>query len=450
MTGTSEEEQHNSKPKRGVIAVFLGILVVIVVVLFAVGVVPRIERKGELKKMHDETVGAVPVVHAVTARPARQTESMMLPGNIGAILYTTIYARVDGYLKSRLVDIGDQVKAGQLLAEIDTPTVDEKLAQAKADLLESKAEYDAQVANLKEARAKQITAEAAVEKSQSNVEYATITAKRWQDMCTRGSVSQQSRDEKVRLLDTTTAELKENKANLNAAKAEVESVQASVRVAAAGIVAKEASVKRLAFEQGFKNVIAPFDGVITLRKVDPGALITQGSQTSTLELFQMAKIDSLRIYVNAPQRIARYLKAGMKADVVVPEYPDRKFVGLVTNVSGALDPNTRTRQTEIKIDNKDHALLPGMYAEVTMTTLREEPWIRVPGTTLVTKTDGMYVIVVKDGNVHYQKITIGRDFGNEVEVRTGLAGGERVVVSPSDDLRDGEAVQMQDAPEGAT
>lgn len=450
MTGTVEEAAENRKQGRTPIALFVGVLAVIVVVLFVVGVLPRIERKGELKKMHDETVGAVPVVHTVVAHPAKQTESIMLPGNIGAIQYTTIYARIDGYLKSRLVDIGDQVKTGQLLAEIDTPTTDQKLDQAKADLLEAKAQVDAAEAKLKEAKAKEITAEAAVDKAQANVEYATITAKRWQDMCVRGSVSQQSRDEKVRSLDTTTAELKEQQANVNAAKAQVESAAASVRVAKASVKAQSANVARLVAETNFKRVIAPFDGVITLRKVDPGALITEGSQTSTLELFQMAKIDSLRIYVNAPQRIARYLKAGMKADVSVPEYPDRHFVGTVTNVSGGLDPNTRTRQTEIKIENKDHALLPGMYAEVTMTALREEPWIRVPGTTLVTETDGMYVIVVKDDKVHYQKITIGRDFGNEVEVRTGLSGSEHVVISPSDDLREGEAVQIQQVPEGTT
>lgn len=441
MTATMEEPPQKHSPLG--IALFLVVLVVIVIALFVTGLIPRRERVDELKKMHAETVDAVPIVHVVKAHPARESESMTLPGNIGAILYTTIYARVDGYLSTRLVDIGDQVKKGDLLAEIDTPTVDEKLEQARADLLEAQAQYDTSVANLKESKAKELTAEAAVEKAKANVEYCTISAKRWQDMCIRGSVSQQSRDEKVRSLDTSTAELKEKNADVKAAIAQVEASQAAVRVAAASIKAKKADVKRLEFEQGFKRVLAPFDGVITLRKVDPGALITQGSQTSTLELFQMAKIDALRIYVNAPQRVARYLKVGMTADVLVPEFPDRKFVGVVTNVSGALDPNTRTRQTEIKIENKDHALLPGMYAEVKLTTLREEPWIRVPGTTLVAKTDGMYVVVIKDDKVHYQAIDIGRDFGNEVEVRTGLSGGENVVISPSDDLREAEPVQQQ-------
>lgn len=438
-----QEPNQESARKGGTGGVLIFILVLALGMggLFVVGLLPRMERQGELKKMHAETVGAVPNVHTITARPAKHTESISLPGNIGAIQYTTIYARVDGYLSQRLVDIGDQVKKGDLLAQIDTPTIDDELAQAKADLLKAKAALETSEAKLKESMAKELTAEAAVEKSKANVAYATITAKRWQDMCERGSVSQQARDEKVRLLDTTTAELAEQNANLKAAKATVEASRADVKEEKANVVAKQASVDRYTAEQDFKWVRAPFDGIITLRKVDPGALITKGSQSSNLELYQMAKIDALRIYVSAPQRVARYLHAGMTADVQVSEYPERKFIGHVTNVSGALDPNTRTRQTEIKIENKDHALLPGMYAEVKLGTLREAPWIRVPGTTIVTRTDGIFVVVVKDGKAHYQPITMGRDFGDEVEVKVGLSGGETVVVSPSDDLREGEDIK---------
>lgn len=440
------EDQYNNRPEKkssaGVI-IFLVILVIGLGALFALGLLPKIEREGELKKAHSETVDAVPIVHTVTASPADHTEAMTLPGNIGAIQYTTIYARVDGYLTERVVDIGDQVKKGELIALIDTPTVDEELKQAQADLLKAKASYETSEANLKEAVAKQYTAEAAVTKSKANVAYATITAKRWQDMCERGSVSQQSRDEKVRSLDTTTAELDEQKANYKAALAQVEAAKASVKEAKANILAKQADVDKYIAEKGFQRVLAPFDGIITLRKVDPGALITKGSQSSNLELYQMAKIDSLRIYVSVPQRVARYLHNGMTADILVPEYPERKFEGKVTNVSGALDPNTRTRQTEIKIENKDHTLLPGMYAEVKLGTLRSEPWIRVPGTTIVTKTDGLFVVVIQNGKAHYQQITMGRDYGDEVEIRVGLKGGETVIVSPSDDLQEGEAVESQ-------
>ena len=439
----SSMQSPGKKPGNAGVVIFLAILAIALAGLFFLGLLPRLERKSELKIAHEETVGAIPLVRTVVSHPAAFKESISLPGNIDAIQYTTIYARVDGYLDQRLVDIGDTVKRGQLLARIDTPTVDDALDQSKADLLESKAKLDTTKADLKESIAKQATAEAEVERSKANVAYNTVTAKRWQDMCERGTVSQQSRDEKVRALDMSQAELNAKQANLRAAIAAVEASKAQIAQAQANVLAKQADVARLSAEQGFQKVVAPFDGVITARKVDPGALITKGSQSSNLELYQLAKIDALRIYVSVPQRIARYLKTGMTAVVNVPEYPDRQFLGTVTNVSGALDPNTRTRQTEIKVLNKDRSLLPGMYAEVVVSTTRQEPWVRVPGTTIVTKTDGLFVVLVQDGKAHFQPITIGRDFGDEVEIRTGLKGNEKVVVSPSDDLREGEAIQDQ-------
>lgn len=436
------------RDSRGMGKLFVVIIIVVVIAaaLLVLGFAPRIERKKELDKMEAQTTGAVPVVRTIVALPARETEAITLPGNIGAILYTTIYARVDGYLRDRMVDIGDFVKAGQLLARIETPTIDESLAQGRADLVRAQAGVEQAKAELKSAVAKEATAQADVEKAQGNVDYARVTATRWQNLCVRGAVSQQSRDEKVRLLEAMTADLKASHSNLKAAESQVVANQAQVAEAKANVQAKQAEVKRLEAEQSFQNVIAPFAGIITFRKVDPGALITKGSQSDNLELFQLAKIDRLRIYVNAPQRVARFLKNGQEAKILVPEFPERNFFGKITNVSGALDPNTRTRQTEIQIDNVDHALLPGMYAEVRLTGVREENWIRVPGTTLITKTDGQYLLLAKDGKAHYQPITIGRDFGDEVEVKMGLKGHEHVAVSPSDDILEGEAVKEEQLP----
>ncbi|HEY9685282.1 MAG TPA: efflux RND transporter periplasmic adaptor subunit [Oculatellaceae cyanobacterium] len=410
--------------------------------LFALGFIPRIGQTIELRKAHQETVDAVPRVIVVTAEPASNKEQLVLPGNIGAIQYTTIYARIDGYLKSRYVDIGDYVKQGQLLAEIDTPTVDEKVAQGRADVVEAKAVVEKDISSWKEAKAKQETAAAEIVRAKANNNYADVTANRWKNMATRGAVSLQSRDEKVRSFESTSADVEVANANYKAATDQVSVAKSQIDVANANVVAKEANLARLLADQAFKRVVAPFDGIITLRKVDPGALITQGSQTSSLELFQMAKIDTVRIYVNAPQRVARYLHPGIEAIINVPEYPERKFVAKVTNVSGGLDPNTRTRQTEIRIANPDHVLLPGMYAEVRMTDLRESQWIRVPGTTIVTENDGLYVVVVKNGKAHYQRVQLGRDFGDEVEIKLGLSGGEKIVVSPSDDLLEGDAVSI--------
>ncbi len=295
---------------------------------------------------------------------------------------------------------------------------------------------------LKEAQAKQDQAAAEITRAKANNTYADVTANRWKNMAVRGAVSLQSRDEKVRSFDSTSADVQVAEADYRAAVSQVAVAKSQIDVAKANVKAKEANLARLLADQGFKNVVAPFEGIITLRKVDPGALITQGSQSSNLELYQMARIDKVRIYVNAPQRVARYLHPGIKADIMVPEYPDNKFIGTVCNVSGGLDPNTRTRQTEIRIDNPEHLLLPGMYAEVRLTGVRESPWIRVPGTTVVTRTTGLFVVVVKDGKAHFQSVQLGRDFGDEVEVRTGLTGGEKVVISPSDDLQEGDPVQI--------
>jgi RND family efflux transporter MFP subunit len=442
-TSFNPNPSSNSGGRPTGVYLFLAVLGALIVVLFVVGIIPRIEQKKELKKAEQETVDAVRMVPSMIARPARSTESIKLPGNIDAILYTTIYARVDGYLKSRLVDIGDHVKTGQLLAVIDTPTVDEKLNQGRADLKEAQAGFTEAQAQLKEAIAQDVKAQAEIDKDKANLVYATVTAKRWIDLAGRGAVSLQSRDEKVRFEEAQTATLNAAVAAEKATAAQVKAAQSQVKVAEAKVVAQQANVRRLEAEQGFQKVVAPFEGIITVRKVDPGALITQGSQTTSLELFQLAKIEKLRIYVGVPQRVARYLAAGQVAQVDVPEFPEKKFIGHVSNVSGALDPNTRTRMTEVRMDNPDHLLLPGMYAEVKFSALRDTPWIRVPGTTIITRTDGLFVAQVKDNKVHFQKVTVGRDFGDVIEIRVGLNDGDEVIVSPPDDLREGEPIKTK-------
>jgi RND family efflux transporter MFP subunit len=446
--GTPGNESSKGETKKASgphLFIFLAIIAVVIVAVFFAGLLPKIGQSFELNKEHQETVDAIPNVHVIVAKPAARTESITLPGNIGAMQYATINARVDGYLKTTFVDIGDQVKTGQLLAEIETPTVDQAVAQALAGLQEAQAKLKNEQANLKQAQEKKKAADSEVDKAKADLDYARITASRWENLVERGAVSQQSRDEKVRMLESNTANYQAQKDNERAAVAQVLAAEASVDVAKSAINAKVAEYKKEQAQQSFQKVTAPFDGIITLRKVDPGALITSGSSSTNLELFQLAKVDVLRIYVAVPQRIARFLKAGMDAIVMPSEFPDRNFVGKVTNVSGALDSNTRTRQTEIHVKNPDHALLPGMYAEIKLTTLREAPWIRVPGTTLVVRPNGQFVAVVKDDKVHYQKVTIGRDYGDEVEIREGLKGTEEVVISPSDDLLEGQKVKtLQD------
>lgn len=434
--------KYREQTGKGGVLVLLLVLAGIFVALFIFGLLPRLSNKKELDAAHKITSGAVPVVQVETAKKAPFKEQGDLPGNISAIQYVTINARVDGYLKSRLVDIGDWVKTGQLLAEIDTPTIDQELNQAKADLAEAVAQLESSRAKLKQAIATDVASKATIERSVANEDFAQLTADRWVTMAAKGAVSLQSRDERVRQYKDATASLKVSVAQEKASQAAVTSAQSDVNVAKAMVTAKQASVNRLLAEQNFKRVVAPFDGVITLRKVDAGELITSGSAMPTTELFQMAKIDRLRIYINVPQTFTRFLKAGQKAAVVVPELPDRIFEGTISNIAGALDTSTRTRQTEVRIENKDHALLPGMYARVKITIDRPEEWITIPGTALVPKDDGTYVVVVTDNIAHYKKIAIGRDFGDSVEIKRGLAGGDLVVLSPPVDLVDGEKVSF--------
>ena len=408
--------------------------------LLAVGVLPRILNRGELKHMQQETVDAVPVVRTVQAQPTAFEETGFLPGNINAFQYASINARVDGYLKSRLVDIGDHVKLGQLLAEIETPTVDEEVAQAEADVAEAKAKLMSSRAALKESQAGSQAAAAEVEKAKADQDYASITSTRWDRMADKGAVSIQSRDEKKRSYLAQTASVSAQQAQKLAADKKVDASAAQVDEAKALLDAKQASLRHAEAKQAFKYVRAPFDGIITLRKVDPGALISAGSQSQNLELFQLAKIDDLRIYINVPQAVSRYIHAGVTADVNVPEFPERHFEGSITNISGGLDPQTRTRQTEVRVENRDHTLLPGMYAQVHLKIDRPEPWLRVNSNAIVPREDGENVVVVKDNKAHYQQVTIGRDFGDDVEIKTGLSKGDVVVVSPPVDLLDGETV----------
>lgn len=420
---------------------FLLVLGCIIIVLLVIGVIPKLMERRELADRSIQLGSEIPVVQTVVVTPAPFEESVTLPSNIGAMQYATIYARVDGYLKSRMVDIGDHVKTGQLLAQIDTPTIDQEIAQAKADVAEARAQLASAQATTKETQAKEETAEAGVKRAEADQSFAAVTADRWVNMSSRGAVSLQSRDEKTKALAAQTATLEAAQALKRAAKQAVASAVAQVNVAKAMVAAKLAALAKYEVQQSFKYVRAPFEGVITARKVDPGDLITAGSMAQNTELLQMAKLDILRIYVDVPQAISRYLERGQAAELFVTGFPERTFKGTVTNVSGALDPQTRTRQTEVKIGNPDHVLLPGMYAQVKLTVHRPEAWVRIPSNAVIPRGVDLEVVVVKNGKAHYQKVVLGRDFGDELEIKAGLDGNETVILSPEDDLREGDRVK---------
>jgi len=299
-----------------------------------------------------------------------------------------IYARTNGYLKSWQVDIGAHVKAGQLLAEIDTPEIDQQLEQARADLA---------------------TADA-------NLRLAEITATRYKDLMKTDSVAQQDVDNA--------------NGNFEARRTAVESAKSNVR--------------RLEEMQSFKKIYAPFDGVITARNTDIGALIDSGSSGGAArELFHIAAVNQLRVYVNVPQVYSPFIQPGLRAELALSEYPGRRFEGTLVRNSGSIDNTTRTLLTEIDVNNPSGELRPGSYVEVHLKLPSSVTTFTLPVNAVIFKAAGMQVATVKNGKtIVLIPITPGRDFGTEMEILAGLKGDESVVTNPSDSLTNGQAVRL--------
>jgi len=370
-----------------------GWLIAIPVVLVVLGLVgwglySRMHHEDQLRRQTD--AAAVPNVVVVEAKPGPATEEIALPGTVQANYDTPLYARTSGYLRAWYADIGTKVKRGQVLAEIDTPDVDDQLRQAEADLATAVA----------------------------NNELAQSTAVRWKGLLKTQSVSAQDTDEKI----------------------------GDARAKAALVQSSQANLARLREQEGFKRILAPFDGVVTARETDVGALINAGGGQGP-ELFRVADKSKLRIYVEVPQSYAATIKPGLKVDLSFPEYPGRKFQADLVRTSGALDPAQRSLQVELQADNRDDQLLPGGYTEVHVVLPVAGHAVRVPVSALLFRTEGLRVgTVTDDGKAQLHAITMGRDFGQEVEVTTGIDAGAKVIINPPDSLVPGELVHVEPPP----
>ncbi len=369
-------------------------------VLFLVGVVPRLVLRHRLRVGADAVQNRAPMVSTVSPRRAPEVVEVPLPGSMEAILETGIWARTDGYLNARFVDIGDRVNKGQLLADIDTPEVDQQLMQAIATMSQDKAN---------------------VVKFEADLALARTTLQRYV-AAGPGTVSKQQIDERT------------------SAVTDAEKV---VDAARATVNADEANVHRLLELQSFQKVYAPFDGVITVRNVDPGSLISAGSTSGTRELFRLAQVDVLRIFVYVPQSYAPDIRAGESADVSVRELPGRVFQGTVTRTAGAIDPTSRTLLTEVQVRNPEGLLLSGSYATVRFKVQRADPPIVVPQSALLIDANGVRVALVDaDGTLHYRPIQIGRDYGNDAEVLSGLETTDVVATGISANIAEGSRVEI--------
>lgn len=386
--------------------VVLGLLLVVgLTAAFFTGFLPLTGRETALAKEAQDETTAIPRVNVVPVMRSEGKSELVLPGNIEAVTEAPILARASGYVKKRYADIGDRVKAGQLLAEIDAAELDQQVRQAMAA-------KDQAASSLEQANAN-------LDQGKTNAELARITNDRYTSLIANGAVSKQDADT--------------YKAQFEAQRANVQSLEKAVNAAKSNIGVADANLSRLLDMQGYLNVKAPFAGVITLRNVDTGALVNEGS---TL-MYRIAQTDRLRIYINVPQVDAAGVKVGQSADVTIPDLPSRKFKGTVTRTANALDPSSRTLLSEVQLDNSTGELIPGMYAQVDFITSRAEPPLLIRGDTLVTRADGAQVAVLNQNNqVHYQKVTLGRDFGDSVEVLSGLEAGQRIVVNPGDSVRE--------------
>jgi RND family efflux transporter MFP subunit len=483
-----KQKASESKPlNRRKIRLFLILGAIVIVLAFLAGFIPHLLHERELKKEAAEKQKMLPVLTYIVANRSTAMSELELPGTMEAITEAPILSRADGYLGKRYADIGDRVRQGQLLAEIDAPDLDQQVRQAQSQLLQLQAALRQAVANLDQGKA--------------NLGLAKVTAERYAGLLVRGAVSRQENDQQQSTFQATTAN--------------VGALQQAISAAEQNIGAGEANLNRLRDLQAFEKVRAPFAGVITLRNVDTGALISTGN---TL-LYRIAETDRLRTYIYVPEVSAPSVQTGQSASLYVMEYPGRRFQGAITRTSSSMDPATRTLLTEVQVANPAGILLPGTYAQVSLNSVRENPPVMVPGDALLVRSDGTFVGVLeneqapqkrappssqqkqgsssqgsssddksskgndgKQGNgkggkqqdkkqespkkelqqeeeqqaelptftVHLVRVNVGRDYGNDIEIVSGLNGGERVVSNPNDSVQENAKVKgvMSNQPPG--
>ncbi|MGA7080059.1 MAG: efflux RND transporter periplasmic adaptor subunit [Terriglobales bacterium] len=360
----------------------------VLLVLITAGVVTFLNRKTETDALAKETEAvSIPTVAVVQPQFQPGNDELVLPGNLQAFIESPIFARTNGYLLRWYKDMGSKVEKGELLAAIDTPEVDQELSQAKASREQIKAALG----------------------------LAKISADRWANLRKTDSVSQQEADQQA----------------------------SGYEQALANLAAADANVRRLEELESFKHVYAPFSGVLTRRNVDPGALINSGAQAAGRELFDIARVDPLRVYVSVPQAYAPKIKVGMKANVTLQEFPGQKFVGTVVRTAEAIDLATRTLNTEVDVPNKDGKLLPGSFGQVHFAAGTSVPRITIPVNAMLFRAEGAQVAVVdKDGKVHLRPINIGRDYGATLEILGGIDVSDQIIINPSDSLEEGQQVHV--------
>jgi len=383
--------EFETQPRARKSPLFAG-LIIIVVVLVLLGAFTLLQRRSQYQALAKETeVLAIPTVAVIHPSTEASDEGLVLPGSMQAYVESPIYARTNGYLNKWYRDIGSRVRKGELLADIDTPEVDQQLIQAKADL----------------------------ETAKANANLSRITAARYEELIKTDGVSKQ----------------------------EVDNAQGDYSAKQAIVASSLANVHRLEELESFKHIYAPFSGVITRRNVDTGTLINAGNGGSSQQLFALAQTDPIRVYVNVPESAAPSIRSGMVTRLELTQFPGRKIEGKVVRTAESIDPASRTLLTEIDVPNKSGELLPGGYAQVHLAVQIAGERLQVPVNALLFRSEGLRAVVV-DANhhVHLQPLTIGRDYGVTLEVLQGLHSNDWIVINPADSLDDGQQVNVKEIP----
>jgi RND family efflux transporter MFP subunit len=403
-----------------------GFLVIlgIVLVALAAGVFWQLsQRKSEASAVASGTLedsSRTPTVLVTRVRSAPSAATIELSGQTQALVETSVYARTDGYIKERPVEMGTRVKKGDLLILLDTPDLDQQIAQAQATLAQSKAALS--------------QVQATVRANAASLKLAQVQADRTKALVDEGVAARQDQD-------TTVAARDSAEANLHASE---ENVKAQEGV----IAANDANLKRMIEMKAFARLEAPYDGIVTFRNPvasDPGTLITSGASTASREILRVAQIKTLRIFVNVPQAYAIMIQPGQREEMVLDEFPGRIFPAVVTSTTHEMDAATRSMLVVLETDNAREELLPGMYAKIRFHLPHTVSVLRLPGDALISRTEGsMAAVVDGDHRVHLRKLTLGRDYGSEIEVTSGLQEGDSVVLNATDAIRENVEVEPKE------
>ncbi len=431
------------RPPRSIKTVVVSLLALLALLL-VLGVLPRLKRQNDLSAAVREQQDALPMVSIVKPHEGEATNELLLPATTQGIQETIVFARRGGYVKRWLTGMGQDVRAGQLLAEINAPETAQEVRQARQEAAEADQTTTQARAQLSETQAALEQAEAALKQARTNVELARVNLERSKTLVAQGIVSNQDLDDKQALFDARQSDVEVAQANIRARQAAIKAQQSVIGSRQSGFNARSANVQRIMELQSYEKVTAPFAGTITARNIEVGTLIgNNGSPANGNGLYRLSRLDTIRVFINVPQTYVAAMKPGLETEVLVKELPQKTFTGKVIGTSHSIDPATRTLMVEVRVANPTRELLPGMYAQVRFALPLLNHALLVPASALVVNTDGTQILTVRaDKTVQIHKVEVGRDFGKEIEIVSGLNADDEVISNPTDALHDGTHVQV--------